>query len=176
MTFNPELLTLDSGQVATIEFEIQIPSEVSLKGTYWSVLMVEGITPPDTTKSEGGVKINTAIRYAIQIVTNIGNTGKRDLQFIDLQLTKENEISVLNVAMENIGERLLKPELRLELFDEEGNTAGLIKAEPRKTYPGTSIKSSLQMEAIKPGVYNAVLVADCGDDSIFGTNLSLEIK
>lgn len=176
ITFNSELMTLDSGQVATIDFEIQIPSEDSLRGTYWSVIMVEGITPPDTTKSAGGVKINTAIRYAVQIVTNIGNTGKSDLQFLNLELAKENEINVLNVAIENIGERLLKPKLSLELFDSEGNSAGIINSEARKTYPGTSIKSTLVLDGIKPGNYNAILVADCGDDSMFGTNLSLEIE
>lgn len=176
ITFNPEFVTLDTSETATIDFEVKIPETDSLRGTYWSVLMVEGITTPDTTNLNLGVKINTAIRYAIQIVTNIGNTGKSDLQFLNLELVKENGINFLDVAVENIGERILKPEISLELFDESGNSSGIIKSDRRKTYPGTSIKSTLVLEAIKPGNYNGVLLADCDADHVFGTNLTLEIE
>lgn len=176
ISYNPELLTLDSSETATIDFEVKIPDNDSIKGTYWSVIMVEGITPPDTAKINMGVKINTAIRYAVQIVTNIGNTGISDLQFLGLELAKENGNNILNVAVENIGERILKPEISLELFSESGNSLGTIKSDRRKTFPGTSVKTTLVLEGIKPGNYNGVLVADCGEDHIFGTNLSLEIK
>jgi hypothetical protein len=175
INFNPELLNLAPNEMAIIDYEVMIPVNDSLKGTYWSVIMVEGIVPPDTTKSAMGVKINTSIRYAIQIVTNIGTSGTNDMQFLGLELTTENDNNILNVVIENIGERILKPELSLELFDESGNSAGIIKSDRRKTYPGTSIKITLNIEGIKPGNYTGVLVADCDEDHIFGTNLSLEI-
>lgn len=175
LTFNPELLNLAPNEMAVIDYEVKIPVNDSLKGTYWSVIMVEGIVPPDTIKSAMGVKINTSIRYAIQIVTNIGTTGVSDMQFLGLELSEENENNMLNVVLENIGERILKPELSLELFDSAGNSAGIIKSDRRKTYPGTSIKITLNIEGIKPGNYTGVLVADCDEDHIFGTNLSLEI-
>lgn len=176
INYNPELMTLDSGEVATINFEVKIPESDSLKGTYWSVIMVEGITPPDTSQIESGVRINTAIRYAVQIITNIGNTGLSDMQFLGLELTRQNDQNMLYVAVENTGERILKPEMNLELFDESGNSVGIITSDQRKTLPGTSIMSSLVLEGIKPGNYNGVLVADCGEDRLYGTNLSLEIE
>ncbi|HSM47567.1 MAG TPA: hypothetical protein VK872_07100, partial [Draconibacterium sp.] len=114
-------------------------------------------------------------RYAIQIITNIGNTGTKDLQFIGLELTKEANQNVLNVSIENSGESILKPELNLEVFDESGNSIGVFKADRRKTFPGTSVKMSLVLEGIKPGIYSATLVADCDEDHVFGTNFSLEI-
>jgi len=176
INYNPELLTLSGGETKTIDFEVIIPDNDSLKGTYWSVIMVEGITPPDTTKTKTGVTINTAIRYAVQIVTQIGNSGASDLQFLGLQMEKQNENNILNVFIENTGERQLRPELALELYDENGNSAGVIKAERRKTFPGTSIKLVLALEGIKPGKYTGVLVADCDEDHVYGTNVSLEIE
>jgi hypothetical protein len=176
INYNPELMTLDSGEVATINFEVKIPGNDSLKGTYWSVIMVEGITPPDTSHFESGVRINTAIRYAVQIITNIGSTGNSDLEFLGLELTRQNDQNMLYVAVKNTGERILKPEMNLELFDESGNSVGIITSDQRKTLPGTSIMSSLVLEGIKPGNYNGVLVADCGEDRLYGTNLSLEIE
>jgi len=173
--FSPELLTLEPNEKGYVDFEVNVPQNDSLKGTYWSVIMVEGIVPPDTTASSGGVKINTAIRYAVQIITNIGETGKRDLQFAAMELIQDGDQKVLNVALENTGEYILKPETSIELFDSEGNSVGVFKADRRKTFPGTSITASIILEGIKPGLYTAILVADCDEDHVYGTNLSLEI-
>lgn len=176
ISFNPELLTLAAGEKATIDFEVKVPANDSLRGTYWSVLMVEGIIPPDTTTHSRGVTINTAIRYAVQIVTQIGNTGLGDIRFLGIQPAKQEEINILNVYIENTGEVQLRPELALELFDENGNSVGILKAERRKVFPGTSIKQVVLLEGIKPGKYSGVLVADCDEDHVFGTNVSLELE
>ncbi len=174
ISFNPELLDLGPNETATINFEVVVPGE-SLSGTYWSVIMVEGIVPPDTTGYTSGVTINTAIRYAVQIVTNIGKTGISDIKFLGLELGKQEETTLLHVALENTGERMLRPELVIELFDETGSSAGVIKADRRKTFPGTSVLVTLRLEGIKPGIYTGVMVADCENDLVFGTNVSLEI-
>lgn len=175
ISYSPELATLGPNETTTISFDVAVPDNDSLAGTYWSVIMVEGITPPDTSNANTGVTINTAIRYAVQVITNIGNTGKSDIQFLGLQLAKQQEKNVLDVVIENTGERILKPEMSLELFDDAGNTVAVIKAEKRKTFPGTSIRVQLILEGIEPGNYNGVLIADCSEDNVFGTNLSLEI-
>lgn len=175
INYNPELLNLEPGEKATIDFEVTVPDADSLAGSYWSVIMVEGITTPDTANASRGVTINTAIRYAVQIVTNIGNTGTRDIKFLGLDLAKKDENNLLNVFVENTGERLLRPELALELFDEQGNSAGIVKADRRKTYPGTSVGITLNLEGIEPGKYTGVLVADCDEDYVFGTNVSFEL-
>lgn len=175
ITYNPELVTLAANQTTAIDFEIKVPADDTLRGTYWSVIMVEGIVPPDTTSHTSGVTINTSIRYAIQIVTTIGESGTSDMQFLGLQMAKENDQNILNVMLENTGERLLRPELSIELFDESGSSVGVIKAERKKTYPGTSVRIELPLEGVKPGKYSGVLVADCDEDHIFGTNVSLEV-
>lgn len=174
ISFNPELVDLGPNETATINFEVVVPDE-SLFGTYWSVIMVEGVVPPDTTGYSSGVTINTAIRYAVQIVTNIGKTGISDIRFLGLELGKQEETTLVHVALENTGERMLRPELVLELFDETGNSVGVIRADRRKTFPGTSVLVTLRLEGIKPGSYTGVMVADCENDLVFGTNVSLEI-
>lgn len=176
ITFNPELMNLEPGEKATIEYQVNVPNSDSLRGTYWSVIMIEGVIPPDTSNTNTGVTINTAIRYAVQIVSNIGNTGTSDLQFLGLELAKDGQNNIINVVVENTGERQLRPEIALELFDEKGNSAGVIKSERRKTFPGTSILTTLNLEGIEPGKYTGVLVADCDEDHVFGTNVSFELE
>lgn len=172
--YSPKLVTLAPKEKILVDFEVTAPQSDSLNGTYWSVIMVEGVKQQDTTAS-AGVKIHTAIRYAVQVITNIGETGKKDLQFAGLELGEQDEENILNVAVENIGERILKPVLSVELFDDLGESIGVFKAERRKTLPGTSILLSLELKGVKPGSYAAVLVADCDEDHIFGTNITLEI-
>ena len=175
ITYNPEFVELQPDETRTIDFEVKIPADDSLRGTYWSVLMIENIVPPDTSNYNSGVTIKTSIRYAIQIITNIGNTGNSNLQFNGLNLAKNENNSYISVALENTGETILKPVLSLELFDQNGNSVGVIKSEKRKTFPETSVTIVLNLEGIKPGTYNGVLIADCENDNVFGTNISFEL-
>jgi hypothetical protein len=172
---NPTFITLQPDESTTVEYSITVPSVDSLKGSYWSVIMVEGLTPPDTSKAKG-IKINTVIRYAIQIVTSIGDSGTRNLSFLNFNLDKQKEKTELSVDIENTGEWMLRPELSLEVYNTDGESAGVIKAEKRKLYPGTSARIILDLTKLKAGKYSGVLIADCGDDYVFGSNLSLEIK
>lgn len=174
ISFQSDLILLAPQEKSLINVEIKVPEGENIEGTFWSVLMVEGVVPPDTSRS-AGVSITTALRYAIQMITNIGNSGERNLNFAGLQLGKVGEYSVVQVVLENVGERLLKPQMSIELFDNNGNSVGTLVADQRKTLPGTSVLVNLKLEGIKPGTYTGVLVADCGGDNIFGTNVSFEI-
>ena len=68
--------------------------------------------------------IRQVIRYGIHMVTHIGDTGVRRLEFLKTRLLREGERKILQVDIENIGERLLKSFLWAELYDEEGSHIG----------------------------------------------------
>ena len=138
--------------------------------------MVEGINDIDTSKLSRGVNIQTVIRYAIQIITNVNNSGKRKLEFLAADLVKEDSVRYLQVDLINSGERYLRPVLKLELFDDSGTSVGVFNSEPRKTYPGTSVRIKVYIKNVPQGTYQALLVADPGEDEVFGVNLTLEIK
>lgn len=150
------------------------PEKSDLTGTYWSIIMVEGMAPPDTTKTQKGVSINTVLRYAIQVISHIGSTGSQDLQFPKLNMVKENG-NLLQVDIENTGERAVRPEVSLELFNENGISQGIIQTDPKRIYPGTSIRSTLKLDGVKPGKYSGILVAKCDEEHIFGTNIDIEL-
>ncbi len=168
-------VTLKPNEIKSVDFEVLVPQNDSLTGTYWSVIMLEGMEPPDTTNAKTGVTINTVLRYAVQVITNIGETGTYDLEFLKLGLNRGEEGARLEVDLGNRGERVLRPEMGLELFDANGNSQGVIKAERKRIYPGTSARIVLNLAAIKPGNYSGVLIADCDEDHIFGSNVNLEL-
>lgn len=174
ISLDQSFITLQANEIRSVEFELNVPETDSLTGTYWSVILLEAVNPPDTTDQKG-MNINTVMRYAIQVISNIGETGTRDLQFLNVTLRKESTGAVLDVDMGNPAERALRPEVGIELFNQEGISQGIFKTDRRRLYPGTSARFSINIVGVLPGKYNGVLVADCDEDHVFGTNLTLEL-
>jgi hypothetical protein len=167
-------VTLQPGEERVVEFEINLPSADTLKGTYWSVIMAEGLNAPDPGKVQQGISINTVLRYAVQIITHIEDSGERNLEFESMKLVGDADARNLEVNIKNTGERGLRPNMILELFNEQGLSQGFFRTDPKRIYPGTSAKFLVPVTGISTGNYSGVLIADCEDDYLFGTNISIE--
>jgi hypothetical protein len=172
---SPMNLVLQGKEKTEIYFEVTIPATDSIQGSFWCTLMIEEDQQLEA-KPAGLVGINTVMRYAIQIVTNIGESGRRELAFLQADLYNQDEKRLLQIDLENTGERFILANVTAELFDSEGKSTGIIESEKRKTYPGTSARFTLDLTSIPSGTFKAVVLADCGDDDVFGTNLTLELK
>ncbi len=173
--FSPAYMELDPHQKSVINYEVTIPEGQELLGSYWSVLMVEGIVSAKPELPQSGLNISTIMRYAIQIATNIGDTGTNNLEFVEAKLDRIDGQKVGSVALINNGERLLIPEVSIELFDKEGQSVRVIKTAKKKIYPGTSARFLLGLEDLPMGEYEAVVLADCSEADVFGLNLSLSL-
>lgn len=169
-------ITLESEKNGTIDFEIHVPNSSNLSGTYWSVIMIEPRDPIHVQQDESGYSIQSKVRYAIQIVCNIGETGVTDLQFLNISQEDFQGKHYLEVNVQNTGEVLVKPTLSLELFDANGNNLPIIKAEKQRIFPNSSKRYIIEIEGIDPGVYQGILIADCNTDDLFGVNVTLHLK
>lgn len=170
-----DYISVNAGEILSYKYKITVPDD-SLMGSYWSVIMVEGVQEPDTTLENKLVSIQSVVRYGIQVITQIEDTGTMNLEFLDIQLLQEEVQYILQVDLENTGERFLRPFLKLELFDETGESRGVFESEKRKTYPGTSVRLTIPLSDLEMGKYQSLLVAETGEDEVFGVNLELEIK
>jgi hypothetical protein len=181
ITYNPTQLTIPPKGKSVVNYIIKVPNDKSLVGTYWSMLMVEGITKdsseaikPEKDKTKMG--IGQMIRYGVQMVTNIQDTGTRNLNFMEVKLIKDGEKRIFQLDIENNGERLLVPLLYVELYNENGTYVGKFDGKKKRTYPGTSVRFNIDMSQVPKGKYKAMAMADCGDDDIFGATYDLECK
>jgi len=118
LTFNPHRTTIPPNGTATVNYTVKVPNDPNrphdpnlpddpnlpndpnLVGTYWSMLMVEGIpesSPLSSQPEEGKAKvgITQVTRYGIQMVTHIGDTGESKLEFLNTKLLREAERRVL---------------------------------------------------------------------------------
>lgn len=181
MTFTPNLLTISPEDTASVYYTIKVPKDPDLKGTYWSMLMVEptNISGPQTLKDKEGeaeMGIQVVIRYGVQIVTDIGESGTRDIQFVDKKVVRTDSGRVLQLDIKNTGQRRLKPSLWAELYNTEGKKTGRFESEEKIIYPGCSVRHSLDLTDIPEGEYKALIIVDNGDENLFGAQYSLNIE
>ncbi len=179
--FSPSRLRIPPKGEAKVQYVVSIPDSESLKGTYWSMIMVEpiGEASPESSlprkKEEKRVSLTAMWRYGIQIVTHIGNTGQRKVRFFKPALKREQGNVIFQIDIENSGERGLVPELSIELFTEAGGSSGKFKGSKVRLYPGTSARFTANLGNVPAGKYRAMILADNGDENVFGTQVNLSI-
>lgn len=171
--FSPKSVILKAKEVRIIQYEMTLPLIDTLKGTYWSVLMVEGVVPIDPNQ-KGDLSIRTVTRYAIQVVTEIADKGKGSLKFLEPTLVKEGDKLFLAIDLVNNGEHYIAPEVSIELFDEKGTSVKVITATRKGLYPSTSTRFSFDLEGIPGGkTYQVMIVAAGQEDDVFGLEYKL---
>lgn len=161
----------------TVTFEVRVPNDLTGDGTYWSVIMVEPVEEADTGKlAKGQFRIENKIRYAIQVICQVGESGKIDVKFLGAEVLRENGQRVVNIDLENTGQRYVRPVIQLEFFDAEGKEAGTFQSNDQGLYPGSSLRYKVDITALPPGEYKVVALANCTVDNVFGINLTLKVK
>jgi hypothetical protein len=173
--FSPKQFVIPAEDKAVINYTVHVPAVDSLAGTYWSLLMIEPVNKSTPELTKGQIGIISIVRYGIQLITHIGDTGSRNIRFFDTGLTKEESSMFFQVSLENNGQRMLTPLPWIELWDQNGKEVGKFEGVQARIYPGTSVKQKIDISSVKPGSYKALLVADAGGEDVFGMNLTLQI-
>lgn len=178
LVINPLSLVLGPYQEAEILYEVYVPQNDSLRGSYWSAIMIEPAPDLDTSVIETGLKVQTIVRYAVQIACNIRDeSSAASLKFLDVDFTKLEGKHYLKIDAENDGEKLLKTVMAVELFNAEGVSIGVFKSPKSSTYPGQSRRYIIEIpDSVEAGNYQALLIAESQDDEVFGVQLSLELE
>jgi hypothetical protein len=168
-------------QLASVNNNMQITENSELIGTYWSMVMIEPVPEmgPQSIEDEAGkvkMGIQTRIRYGIQIITNIGDTGTRKIEFQNKKLFSQDGKTILQMDIANVGQRWLSPKVWAELYNQEGKNLGRFESDKKRIYPGCSVRHKIELTDIPPGKYQTLIVADNGDDCVFGAKYDFEIK
>jgi hypothetical protein len=175
--FSPKEFEVPAKENVIVNYEVHVPPVDTLAGTYWSMMMVQSI-PEITPESmpQRSVGITTVMRYGVQMITHIGESGKRQLQFLDTKLIREQDSRFLQIDIVNTGERLLRPNVWVELYNLEGKNKGTFDGGSYRIYPETSVRYKIQLNGVAKGTYKALIVADCGHEDLFGVQYTVEIK
>jgi hypothetical protein len=180
VTFAPREFEIPPRETARLQCIIKAPRDDKLAGTYWSMLMVEPVAAStDFVRPEDGkpvIAVKTVVRYGVQMVVNIGDSGRRDLRFLDKRLIADGDRVALRLDVENTGERGLRPTVWAELYNKDGVSAGRFGGQRLRIYPGCSARFDIDISAVPKGQYSALIVADNLDESVFGAQCKLRIE
>ncbi|WP_341224758.1 hypothetical protein [uncultured Arcticibacterium sp.] len=168
-------ITLDAHQEYEIIYEIDISKNKLEDGSLWSLIMVEVEEPIAIDRKTPGLEIGSKIRYAIQVIGNVGIEKTNGLKFTDIKLGKDqNQNRVIKVTLSNEGDFLVFPKMELQIFNEEGNEAKKVSILPRNVYPQNCQTVNIDLSSLAKGNYKAVLFAEFENEAI-GVNLDLEL-
>lgn len=177
----PPQIVIPPKESATVRYTVQVPSDETLRGTYWSLIMIEGV-PVSSPESSLAARPNVAVgiqqlvRYAVQVITSIGAGGTRQVRFNQIHLVADKEKRLLVVDLENSGEHWLRANLWAELYDDKGNYVGKFDGGGHRLFPGTTARFTVDLVGVQSSTYKAVIVADCGGDDVFGANVNLVLR
>ena len=184
ITIQPTYVTIPPHRTIEATYTVHVPSAAvkPLAGSYWSMVMVEGI-PKGSAESRSGaiaqrkvqMGIVTRLRYAVQIVTHIGTTGSRKVQFASPKTISTADGKQLRFDLVNTGERAYAPRISLELYTEAGEQVAIRAASRELTYPGTSLRQSFDLGRLAEGRYRALVVVDTGGDDVFGAQFTIAL-
>lgn len=177
ISISPVRLTIPPKEAASVYYTIQVPKRSDLKGTYWSMVMVEPFTEKIVqTNQKNRFGIQTVIRYGVQIVTDVGTTGTQQIRFVNKRLVHEKDRRILELDIENTGDTSLRPATWVELYDKEGKKAGRFECEKQRIYPGCSIRQRADLTGVPQGKYKALVVVDNGDGYVAGAQYDMGIE
>lgn len=175
VSLSTQQLVVPARSDASVAYTVTVPATDTLRGTFWSMIMVEGASVPAMAAAgQRRVGIGVVTRYAVQIATNMQETGARKVAFASHQLVVEQDSTrALAVVVQNAGERAYHPLLWIEVYDATGALRLKTKQQRGLLYPGTSLTQDFALRTLGPGSYKAVVFADVGDDEVFAAQYKL---
>ncbi len=180
ITLSPTHVKLAPGETVPVRYKGRAPADPRLRGTYWSLVMIEPSAPPRVTpqdqESKVAVGVQTTIRFGVQIVTELGREGTRSLQVLDKCLVKSGAKRDLHFDVGNDGERLLIPAIGVELFDLNGASVGRFDGGRTRIYPACSTRAKIDLSDVPSGKYTVMVLLDSGDDQVMGAQYELAIE
>jgi hypothetical protein len=170
-------LTIPPNAEVSVPYTVDVPKSDSLRGTYWSTIMVEGTPSPaqamQVASGELGIGIGSVVRYAVQIATHIGGGGTRTLQFSDIDATRNTDGSAaIQFDVLDTGERGYRPTLWIEVYDENGALSAKGRRVRGLLYPGTSLRQHFDLGALARGHYKVLIFADTGVEPTFAAQFT----
>lgn len=181
--FSPNRIILSPNMEQTVNYTMTVPN-AAIIGTYWSTLIVEPISQGSLESSQKKyndkkvrMKIQQVSRHAIQIIAQVGDTGRVNLSLKNPQMKRQDSQRIFSLDAYNFGNRWIKPKVWMDIHDHKGNFMGKFSGKGARIYPKTSVRYPIDISSLKKGNYTGLFVIDGGNDSdIMATDINLTIK
>jgi hypothetical protein len=177
---HPERLSLPPHGEGVITYTVNVPQRNDMRGTYWSMIMVQALVKAAENSSglsgndRARIGIKPVIRYGVQVVTHMTGAGSRDVAIEGAALVATGTNGrLLQFDVVNTGERAYRPKLTAELYGEDGKLAAHFETMRGLVYPGSSVRQAYALPQLPHGSYKAMVITDTGADRLFAQQYRL---
>lgn len=181
ISFTPEQFTLAPDGEQLVSFEIRVPADAGLSGSYFATLFVSNATAAETVLAqspEGGVGmgINMLFRFATFISVTIAGTATSGLEFTALNVAPQGAWFDVQAELRNAGNSVGRPRCWCELRDTAGELRYAGEAGATYVLPesGRLVKYEIR-EPLPEGEYLLMVIADYGAPKLVAAQGRLRI-
>lgn len=182
IALTPRQVVIPAGGQAEVNYTVSVPNDAGLRGSYWSLIMVEPMRPISVQqpaaleKEQVGATIQSLVRYAIGVLTHIGDTGARELRIVERQVQEAKGKRALQLRVENSGERVMRCKVWAELYNADGVSIGRYgQAGDNTFYPGCTTEAEIGLTGVPAGKHKALVIMDAGGEDVFGAQYDLDL-
>ena len=167
-------MTIPPSTDVNVTYVVNVPATDSLRGTYWSAIMIEGAPTAPPAASAHEIGLGAVVRYAVQLATHVPTAGSRRVRLATHAFAPDSTgHRTLEMTVENTGERAYRPNLWVELYDAAGAQRARFQQQRGLLYPGSSLLQRFSFPSLPAGSYKAVVFADTGDETVSAAQYTL---
>lgn len=171
---NVDERTIAPAEEYDIRYSVE-PDKSLPSGTYWQVVMVE-VAEPVREQPKNGVQVDSKVRYAIQVIVDVGNFEGPQLSYEKVAYEKvSDQLSLLKVTLKNNSGFGARTNVIVEIYDSNGNKLKTTEPNSRMLYPGFCSTFDVAISDLPKGKYDCVIIADTKKD-LFGSNIALQVE
>lgn len=172
---NVDERVISANEEYEVRYTIDLEDKKAAAGSYWEVIMVE-VGDPIREDPKNGIQVNSKVRYAIQIIVDVGRFEGPRLSYEKVVYEKVTaKQGMLRVTLKNNGEFGARTNLILEVYESNGNKLKTTEPNTRMLYPGNCSTFEIPVNDLPRGNYDCVIIADTSKD-LFGSNISLQVE
>lgn len=164
---------LDTGQVFELAYEINKPSDLQERGSFWSMIMVENVPDVSTDAPQQGVMVRSNLRYAVQIISEVGEETDYDLEFDTVYYNVASKSLVMEISTPSIS--IMRMYFEMRIFSDSGAAINQADESYTKLYPSTCRRIEIPLTEAEAGNYDGVVIAKSDSQGVFGYNVRFEI-
>jgi hypothetical protein len=185
LSYSPESTDLPAHGNLKISYQIKVPNDPSLHGTYWAALFVSSIPtqeelekPAPANSNEARIGINIVFRYCALITVTIKGAEAPHAKFTNISI-EDSETGPKAVAeVENSTTTLVKPKFWLQVKDTAGRTVSQTEKQDFTILPESKrrVKIAFADKPLAAGQYLLLVIADYGAPKLIGAQAKLTVS
>ena len=175
ISFFPATIGLEAEESDEVIVTLSVPSdqEVSLDGTYWGIIFVQGEPRP---AERGGSTVMAVERFGIKVYATVSGTEKTSGAVQNVEVTSSDDALTFSVTYENSGNVKQRVKGELTVIDRTGEQVREAQMGVFPVLPGNRRTVEISTDPLTQGIYQLTAVLDYGGEALTAGVLPFRVR